>query len=67
MKKTIIEKIKDFHFRICLAILSLSSIFIFIAGIAQPETCQKIPALAYLLIGWAGLVVSVKMSEIIYK
>ena len=67
MKNTIIEKIKDFHFRICLAILSLSSIFIFIAGITQPEPCQQIPVLVYLLVGWSGLVVSVKMSGILYK
>jgi len=59
--------IYDWHLRLCAVILMLSSIFIFIMGIAPSNIYQQIPSLVYLIIGWSGLIVSIKISKLFYK
>lgn len=59
--------IYSWHLRLCAVILMLSSIFIFIMGLAPLNIYQQIPSLIYLIIGWSGLVVSIKISKLFYK
>jgi len=67
MKNDIIEKIKDYHLRICLAIIFLFSSFIFVLGLRFEDTNQFIPWWFALLYGWSGLTVAFNFSSILYK
>jgi hypothetical protein len=63
----IVEKIKDYHIRICIAVLILPSLFMFASGFTSKITTWPIPWWFALLYGWSGLAVSLKLSEIWYK
>jgi hypothetical protein len=67
MKTNIIDKAKDWHIRICIAVLLLPSIFMFFAGLRFEDSIQNIPWWYALAYGWSGLAVALKLSEIWYK
>ncbi|MBU0649170.1 hypothetical protein KJ969_03700 [Patescibacteria group bacterium] len=62
-----IEKIKDWHIRICIAVLILISLFMFVSGLRFEDTMQSIPWWFALLYGWSGLVTALKLGSIWYK
>lgn len=67
INSNILEKIKDWHIRICILILMLISLMIFASGFTFNDTMQSIPCWFALLYGWSGLVVTFKLSDILYK
>lgn len=67
MKVNIIEKIKDWHIRVCIAILMLFSLFMFVLGLTFEDTVQSIPWWFAFLYGWSGLAIAFKLSKIWYK
>jgi hypothetical protein len=62
-----VEKIKDYHVRICIGILMLLSLFMFGSGLTFSTIIWPMPWWASLLYGWSGLVVAFKLSDIWYK
>lgn len=67
MKKDLVEIIKDWHLRICLAVVVFFSLFIFVLGLRFEDTTQFIPWEFALLYGWSSLVVALKLGSILYK
>jgi hypothetical protein len=63
MKVDITEVVKDWHIRICIAILILASFATFGLG----NSTQFIPSWFAYLYGWSGLTVAIKLSSIWYK
>lgn len=64
MKKDLIETIKDWNLRVCLATLLLLSLFMFVLGLRLEDTTQFIPWWFALVYGWSGLVVSMRFGSI---
>lgn len=61
----IIKKIKDYHFKFCVAILTLFSIFVFMSGLTLTNTTQTVYWWFLILYGWSGLTVSLKLNKIL--
>lgn len=67
MKTDLIKTIKDWHIKICIAILILPSLFMFILGLTFEDSMQFIPWWLALLYGWSGLAVAFKLGDLLYK
>lgn len=67
MQKDFIEVIKDWHIRVCIAILMLCSLATVALGLALQEFTQSIPWWVLFLYGWSGLAVALKFQNIYYK
>lgn len=64
----IMKKIKDYHVKICIAILIIPSLFMLVAGLTFKDLpSQTISWWFALLYGWSGLVVSLKLGKVLYK
>jgi len=62
-----LEKIKNYHTRICIAILMLSSFITFILGLRGENITQTVPWWFGVLYGWSGLVIVYKIYKIEYE
>jgi len=60
----IIEKIKDYHVRFCIAAQMLISLFMLASSIGFKTTIWPIAWWFGLIYGWSGLVVAFKLSEV---
>lgn len=63
-----LEKIKSFikrkHFDICALVITISSFYMFLSGLFGNYTVLS--WWKQLILGWAGLVIMVKISTILY-